>query len=210
MVKRTLKLVTLALLMFIGGNSIAQNQWSEDDVVMIDGEYLVPAAYCDGIFYSIKDKHILKIYNKNFECIKTINFNIPGQDNGMEIYCLTKGIFTSSNNYEFIVRYWYYDDDGYYDKAEIYNENVEMLYSFSNAERINGSFYIIGNKLICNLTEETNDKYHRYTKILTLAHSINNQSSAGLYIQQWQNSSCKTKCYIGIQHTRSDATNADC
>ncbi|MBR1774727.1 MAG: hypothetical protein IJ759_04285 [Bacteroidales bacterium] len=143
MFRRTIKLLTLVAMVFVGrSNSFAQNQWDEEDILTIDDEYLISAQYCQGISYST-DNGILKIYNSDFDCIKTVSFfpDIPNiRNKHLRVYCLTKGIFTSNNKYEFLVAGGYSirteDENGSVSYSDytidgLYNEDGDLLYEFN-------------------------------------------------------------------------------
>ena len=167
----------------VGSNIIAQNQWEEKDILTINNEYLMPAQYCDGISYST-DNGILKIYNQNFECIKSIRLVSANlNDGGIMVFCLTKNIFTSNNKYEFILRKWWYNSEGeYFESNGIYNEDGNLLYNIKGESGANydGDIqscpYIIGNKLVI--------KTPTGSQIFTLHKSVNNPHSAISSVQQ--------------------------
>ena len=188
MFRKTIKLLTLlAAMVFVSNLSFAQNQWDEEDILTINNEYLIPAQYCPGISYSTNNG-ILKIYNSNFECIKKINL-LPDyiSEGDIEVFCLTKGIFTSNNKYEFVVNRWGYDsNDDYFGDSGIYNEDGELLYSFNSEIRGRYSVsmkynpYITDNKLVVQCYD--------FCKIFTLHKSINNTSAISS-VQQNTNTS---------------------
>ncbi|MBO6117414.1 MAG: T9SS type A sorting domain-containing protein [Bacteroidales bacterium] len=187
MAKRILKLLTLTALLFAGGNALAQNQWDESNITTIENESLSPAIYCEGISYSF-GKDGIKIYNSDFENIKTIPLSLFFPSNTeysgiRNIHCLTKNVFTNSNKYEFVVsgEYQFPDEYKYHKIYCIYNEDGELLYSFGDYENIE-SAYIINNKLVVTLYKED---YDSYTKIFTLANSVK-PSSVATVMQQNQ------------------------
>ena len=201
MLKHTLKFLTLAVMMFIGGSATTQNQWDEEDILSISGSFLEKSEYCKGISYRVQ-KGFLKIYDSDFNCVVSLQIGYPNiythtNPDGSQytdttysspkIYCLTKGIMTSSNKFEFILVGTAYDENGdSYVLKGIFNEDGEEIYHFTDNPYYDGDFwdsynpYIVANKLVV--------KFKGGNKIFTLNHSIDNQPSTISQIQQ-QNSS---------------------
>ncbi|MBQ7984133.1 MAG: T9SS type A sorting domain-containing protein [Bacteroidales bacterium] len=196
MTNRTLKLLTLTALLIFCGNATAQNQLDEENILTIKDAYLMPASYCNGVSYSIVRKQnsmdVLKIYNQKMECVKTVNIPVPSsatERNISSIYCLTKGMFTNNNKYEFVANAYYeYLTEEYSEEYKringIYNEDGECLYSFPTDCYISKDYppYITGNKCIVNLEKYSKGGDIYYTaKVFTLHSSAESSVSSVAY-----------------------------
>ena len=142
MFKRTIKLLTLAVIVFVGSNATAQTIALYK--TLYDVTSMQTSEYCPDILYNFEansDKGVLRIYNQDFVCIKQVELYSSEDylDYGrIYISCVCKNVFTNSGKYEFIV---YGKKTNYFDEINLhglYNEDGELLYDFgeglSNAQ----------------------------------------------------------------------------
>ena len=187
MAKRTLILLTLTSLMFIGGSAAAQGI---TEYKTINNTYIYEAPYCPGSYYGLSGGKFI-IFNSQFENTNTITIESNANESA-GVYCLSKNIFTNSGKYEFVMCKRNYETRSF--MIGIYNENAELIYTIykigDNEKEYNGELqecFLSDNKLIITFMPPYDLEANVITKIYTLANSINNSSI--LQVQQNTNSS---------------------
>ncbi|MBO6118560.1 MAG: T9SS type A sorting domain-containing protein [Bacteroidales bacterium] len=182
MFRKTIKLLTLAVMVFVGVNANAQiteiKTWENMP------SNVKAAHYCPGsVYFFSRDAKTLYIYDSNLvehavaiELGQTPTEKQSGYlSDGFSIYCLSRNLFTNSGKYEFILRgsYYIYDNtkESYLYKQEfhgIYNEDGKLVYDlgeFLTADDYDYNYiygrdpFICGNKLYCNYSQTKDSIY---------------------------------------------------
>lgn len=150
MLKRTIKLLTLAAFIFVGNSATAQ--------IMKFGELsgvIHQSPYDSEILYGHDGERHLVIYDNNLNTIKKVdNLEISLDREIVNVFCVAKNLFTTSGKYEFVAKVitgkdstlsWYLADNGYDEQTGewLYDTVWWYAYDYSYDYTKTGNKYLI-------------------------------------------------------------------